>query len=61
MQFTLDEWNFIKHCIEVAAREFDRQSEDCTPSDKENSMYRIFRRQYIKAQSIISDIENTPL
>lgn len=61
MNFTLKEWNFIKHCLEVAAKEFEKQHEDCTPSDREASVYRIYERQYLKAIELAHDIENTPL
>lgn len=61
MQFTLSEWNFIKHCLEVAAREFEKQAQSCTISDNENSMYRIFRRQKMQASDLAYEIENTPL
>lgn len=61
MKFTLKEWNFIQHCIEVAGREFEAQMLDSKPSDKEFSMYQIFKWNMEQARELASRIENAEI
>ena len=61
MKFTLKEWNFIKHCVECAGREFEAQMLDSTPSDKEFSNYQIFKRQMEQAHDLAARIENAEI
>ena len=61
MKFTFKEWNFIKHCIEVASRDFSKQMEGSKPSDDERSMYQIFKRQAEQANELIKRIENADI
>lgn len=61
MKFTFKEWNFIKHCIEVASRDFSKQMADSKQSDDENSMYQIFKRHSEQANELIKRIENADI
>ncbi|MCD8376167.1 MAG: hypothetical protein LUD69_04430 [Oscillospiraceae bacterium] len=61
MTFTFNEWGFIKHSMGVAAREYEKIMQDCTPSDKELSNYQIFKRQMEQANAIVKKIENAEI
>jgi len=59
MKFTLKEWNFIVHCLDVAAREYEKQMNNSPKMDDEISAYQIFRRQFREARRLIDFIENS--
>ena len=61
MRFTLNEWNFILHCLSVAAREYEKQMNKSPKDDDENSSYQIFRRQFREARRLIDFIENSEI
>lgn len=61
MKFTFDEWKFIQHCVECAAREYEKQMLDCNPSDKETSFYQIFKRQMEQANILVDKIKSSEI
>lgn len=61
LQFTMKEWNFIKHCLECASRDFAKHRDESTESEQHTSQYQIFKRQAEEATRIAAKIENTPL
>lgn len=61
MKFTLGEWNMIKHCVEVAQREFaklkkENECEGCW--EQEHSKFNIFRRQENECFNILEKFKN---
>lgn len=61
MKFTLKEWNFIKHCIECAGRDFEKDMLESKPSDNEYSSYQIYKRQMEQAHALAAKIENAEI
>ena len=61
MKFTFAEWAQIKHDLEVAEKEYIDQMMKSKPSDDENSIYQIFKRQSERARSFIDRIETAVL
>lgn len=61
MNFTFKEWQFIRHCMECAGRDFEELMNTSKPSDKETSMYQIFKRQMEEAHRIVEKIENSEI
>ena len=61
MKFNFKEWNFIKHCIEVANRDFEKQMELSKQSESESSCYQIFKRQTEQAKALIARIGSSEI
>lgn len=61
MKFTFAEWVQIKHDLEVAEREYIDMMMTSKPSDDENSLYQIFKRQSEQTRSLIDRIETAVL
>ena len=61
MKFSLNEWNFIKHCIETASKKYEEIMQECKPSNNETSFYQIYKRQMEQANIIIEKIENAKI
>lgn len=61
LKFTMKEWNFIRHCLECASRDFAKHQAESTESEQHNSQYQIFKRQTEEAARLAEKIENTPL
>ena len=61
MKFTLNEWNFILHCLSLAAREYEKEMNSSPPSDDEHSSYRLFKKYLRQARSIMDRIENSEI
>lgn len=61
MKFTFAEWAQIKHDLEVAEREYIDMMMTSKPSDDENSLYQIFKRQSEQTRSLIDRIETAVL
>lgn len=56
MKFTFTEWGNIKHALEVARHQYEKQMQDSTPKDDEHCSYQIFKRQMAEMDSIIEII-----
>ena len=61
MKFTFIEWGKIKHSLEVAYREYEKQMSKCQPSDQELSIYQIFKRQMEDTKALIKKIETAEI
>ena len=61
MKFTFAEWQSILHDLEVAARNYEEEMNDCTPSKNPASMYQIFKRQAEETRGFIERIKNCQL
>lgn len=61
MKFTLGQWNMIKHCVEVAQKEFVKLKEENKVEgcwENENSLFNIFRRQENECFEILEKFKN---
>lgn len=58
MNFTFKEWQNIRHDLEVAAMEYERQMLDSKPSDNETSCYQIFKRQMEQTHILMQKIDS---
>ena len=61
MRFTFAEWQSILHDLEVAARDYEKEMNDCTPSENPASTYQIFKRQAEETKGFIERIKNCQL
>lgn len=61
MEFTFKELSYIKRDLEIAEREYIFQMIKSTPSDDENSLYQMFKRNAERVRSFIDRIENSVL
>lgn len=61
MEFTFKELSSIKRDLEIAEREYTFQMMKSTPSDDENSLYQMFKRNAERTRSFIDRIENAIL
>lgn len=61
MKFTFEDWKFIQHCIEVAGRDFEKIMQESTPSDKETSMYQIFKKSMERANALSEKIRTAEI
>lgn len=59
MKFNIQEWSFIRLCIEVAQRDFEKQIVTSKQSDEQYSSYQIFLRQVLECSTLIEKINNT--
>lgn len=56
MKFTFEDWGKIKHALEVARREYEKQMNDSKESDEHTSCYQIFKRQITDADRILHNL-----
>ena len=53
MKFTFEEWGKIKHALEVARNEYEKQMQTSTPNDDQYCSYQIFKRQMADVDGLL--------